>query len=193
MNKIKILAAIFLIAFGSIGRFFLVEAVGIPNLEIVTSLSLIAGVMLGGMFAFFVPFAIILITDIYFGNTSILLFTWSAFIIIGFLGWFLRRNKDFSFYFISKMTCLGIVSSLFFFFYTNFGWWLLSGMYSYSWHGLIQCYTMALPFLRINLLGNLFFVPLFFTLFLFVWKYYFLLKFKIFGQEKDFSLTQGWK
>lgn len=40
--------------------------------------------------------------------------------------------------------------------WTNFGVWLLSGMYAKSMLGFIECYTMALPFLGSAILGALF-------------------------------------
>lgn len=53
------------------------------------------------------------------------------------------------------------MASLFFYFYTNFGVWFLDafGMYPKTLTGLIECYVMGLPFLRLNLLGNLLFIP----------------------------------
>jgi len=179
MAKRKIILAIFIIFFGITFRIFLNEVVGIPNFEAVTALSLVAGSFLGGIFTLVVPVSIIALSDIYFGNTSILIFTWSAFAIIGIFGWFLRKRKKFDYRFIGVMTGMGIISSLFFYLYTNFGWWLLSGMYPPAWQGLVQCYLMGLPFLKTNLLGNLFFVPAFFSFSLFVWKYYQFLEFKI--------------
>jgi len=172
MNKTKFLVAFFLIIFGVIGRLFMVEFIKIPNLEIITSFSLIAGAMLGGIFTLIVPLSIIAITDIYLGNTSVLIFTWSAFTVIGIFGWFLRKRKKFNLRFIGEMAGMGIISSLFFYFYTNFGWWLLTNMYPHSLEGLIRCYIMGLPFLKTNLLGNILFVPIFSSLVLFSWKYY---------------------
>ena len=83
--KIKIFASFILILVGVAGRIFLVEFIAIPNLEIITAIALISGVILGGFFTFFIPLSIIVISDFYFGNNSIILFTWSAFIFIGFL------------------------------------------------------------------------------------------------------------
>jgi len=172
MPKEKIFISISLIFFGIAGRIFMVEFLKVPNFEIVTSLSLIAGAMLGGIFTLIIPLSIIAVSDIYFGNTSILIFTWSAFVIIGVLGWLLRKRKSFNYYFVVKMTGMGIISSLFFYLYTNFGWWFLTKIYPYTFEGLIQCYIMGLPFLKTNLLGNLFFVPIFTSLALLVWKFY---------------------
>ena len=176
MQKTKILVALLLIFFGIIGRLLIVEFVKIPNLEIITSFSLIGGAMLGGVFTFLVPLGIIAITDMYLGNTFILIFTWSAFAVIGILGFLLRKRKSFNPRFVFEMTGMGIIASLFFYLYTNFGWWLLSGMYLRTWQGLVHCYIMGLPFLRINLLGNLFLVPVFTSLSLLAWKYYPVLK-----------------
>jgi hypothetical protein len=171
MPKEKILIALFVILFGVAARIFLVEFVQIPNFEIVTALALVAGVFLGGSFILIVPLGIIAISDIYLGNTSILIFTWSAFIAIGVFGWLLRKRKAFNCHFVAQMTAMGIISSLFFYIYTNFGWWLLTNMYPPTFEGLIYCYIAALPFLKTNLLGNLFFVPVFISLALIVQKY----------------------
>ncbi len=164
MQKTKLIAALVLIAFGILGRIFLNEFIQIPNLEIITSFSLITGAILGGLYTFLIPLAITAVSDIYFGNTSILYFTWPAFMIIGGLGWLLRKRRSLNPRFVGEMTVMGIAAVLFFYLYTNFGWWLLTNMYPPTWAGLIQCYIAALPFLKNQLLGNLFFVPLFTSL-----------------------------
>ena len=172
MPKEKILISLFIILFGAAARIFMVEFVQIPNFEIITALSLIAGVFLGGAFMLVIPLGIMAISDIYLGNTFILTFTWSAFVFIGIFGWLLRKNKDFNPCFIAKMTVVGIISSFFFYLYTNFGWWLLSNMYPPTFGGLIHCYVAGLPFLKTNLLGNLFFVPVLISLSLAIQKHY---------------------
>ena len=171
MNKKKLILAFFLILIGVVGRLFMIKFVMIPNFEIVTSLSLMGGAMLGGIFTFIIPLSIIALSDVYLGNASILIFTWSAFAVIGLFGWFLRKRKNLSPRFILEMTGLGVFSSLFFYLYTNFGWWLLSGMYEYNLNGFVYCYVMGIPFFKTNLLGNLFFVPFFTISALFVWKW----------------------
>jgi len=172
MTKEKILISLFLILFGAAARIFMVEFFQIPNFEIVTALALIAGAFLGGIFFFIIPLGIISVSDIYMGNSSILIFTWSAFIVIGFFGWLARKNKNLSCYFVAKMTAVGLASSLFFYIYTNFGWWLLSNMYPPTLGGLIHCYVAGLPFLKNTLLGNFFFVPVLVSLSLIAQKHY---------------------
>jgi len=190
MNKANFLFAVFLIFVGVIGRFILIHSVVIPNFEIITALTLVSAVFLGRAWGVVVPLSIIAITDVVIGNSPVLIFTWSAFAIIGIFGWISRRvilsgaqqggveesrtNVRFSRIrgrFLSasrrigmtiiKMTGFGIFSSIFFFLYTNFGWWLMTNMYPHTLDGLIQCYIMGLPFFKNNLIGNLIFVPMF--------------------------------
>ena len=40
---------------------------------------------------------------------------------------------------------------------TNFGCWILFDHYAKTWSGLWECYTMAVPFFRYTVAGDLFF------------------------------------
>lgn len=159
MNK-KITISILLISFGVISRLFLVKFIGIPNLEIITALALLGVIYFdGAICAFLVPLAVMFFSDLILGNNFIFLFTWSAFLLIGLIGFLYKRYslklKSPKF---KDGAILAIAASLFFYFYTNFGWWLMSGMYSKDFSGLMKCFYMGLPFLRNNLMGNLVFV-----------------------------------
>lgn len=168
INYKKMLGALALIAFGSLGRIFLLD---LPNVETLTVSALLAGSLLGGLYSVLVPFSIVVLTDFYIGNNLILLFTWSAWMVIGIFGWLLRKKKAPSFKFAGQLTGMGIVAVLFFYVYTNFGVWLLWDLYPHTLAGLIQSYIMALPFLKMSLLGNLIIVPLVSGAALLIWKY----------------------
>ena len=129
MNKSRILIALILIIIGVVGKFVLVSYVGIPNLEIITVLALISGIYLGGVYAVAIPLSIIFLSDLAIGNNYIFIFTWTAFAMIGLLGLISKRNKN-SKLKIKNSTYLAFISSVFFYLYTNFGWWLMSGMYA---------------------------------------------------------------
>ena len=159
MNKAKIISATMLIFIGVAGRFILVEYVGIPNFEIITALALIAGIYLGGIYMIIVPLAIIFLSDLVIGNNYIFIFTWTAFMFIGLFGYLYKKYKNKFNKIFANSILLAIASSIFFYLYTNFGWWLMSGMYEHNLSGLIRCYYMAIPFFRNNLMGNLIFVP----------------------------------
>lgn len=159
-NKLRILGAALLIIFGIFARLFRIHFLpDLYNVEPITTASLLAGAFLGGGYALFVPLAIIAVTDMAIGNTSILYFTWSAWAVIGLFGLILRKSKKDNFSFGFKMTGMGIGASLFFYLWTNFGVWAIGSWYPHTWQGLILCYIMGLPFLKLNLLGNLMIVP----------------------------------
>ncbi|MCL5095742.1 MAG: hypothetical protein M1575_03385 [Patescibacteria group bacterium] len=142
-----------------LGLFFRTIGHIAPNIEYVTAASLLAGAYLGKKYAILVPLAIMVLSDTLIGNTNIFLFTWSAYLVIGLVGskYLILNTK----YLIPKATGLGIGAALWFFLWTNFGVWALDswGMYPKTLAGLIESYLMGLPFLKLNLLGNLFFVP----------------------------------
>ncbi len=161
-NKSKIIAAAVVILVGILGRFFMREAIGIPNFEIITALTLVSAVFLGRAWGIIVPLSIIAITDVVIGNSPVLIFTWSAFAVIGIFGMVFGKCRiSDSKYQILGLTGVGIISSVFFFLFTNFGWWLVTNMYPHTLDGLIRCYVMGLPFFKNNLIGNLIFVPVF--------------------------------
>ena len=63
----------------------------------------------------------------------------------------------FKFNFKIKLTNLfifGFAGSILFFMVSNFGVWLLSGMYERSLAGMTECYIAAIPFLKIPFFNN---------------------------------------
>lgn len=163
MNK-KIVIAILISLLGASLRIFLNEKVSIPNFEAVTSISLLAGSFLGGIFGAITSLSMIFLSDIYLGNTQIYFFTWSAFLLIGILGSLIKNNSK---HYVLKVSGLGLGSVLFFYLWTNFGWWLISGTYEMSFLGLIRCYVAGLAFLRNQMISVLVFVPVFSPVFSF--------------------------
>ncbi len=159
----KIYLAIVLLTIGIGGRLLLKD---LPNIETVMVASLLAGSLLGGLYSVFIPLTIIAITDMYLGNDPILLFTWSAWGVIGLTGLVLRKRRGFKPAFICGLTGIGILSSLFFYLYTNFGVWLLWDMYPHTLAGLIQCYVMGLPFFLRHLASDLILIPTISSIFL---------------------------
>lgn len=157
MNKPKIILSLVLITFAIASRLFLQD---LPNVETITITALLAGSLLGGGYALVIPLTAIAITDIWIGNNSILMFTWSAWAIVGLSGLWLKKQRKDTWRFSLQLTGLGVAASLFFYVWTNFGVWLMwPKMYPMTPAGLWQCYVMGLPFLKYNLLGNLVIIP----------------------------------
>ncbi|MBU0613082.1 hypothetical protein KKB10_03625 [Patescibacteria group bacterium] len=170
MKKIswkKLSFAILLVTFGTLGRYLLLD---FPNIETMTTTALLAGAMLGGGYALAIPLLSVAVFDIFYGNSSILLFTWSAWAIIGLIGLVLKGRKMKTLKFTASMTGLGMASSLLFYFWTNFGVWLVGSFYPRTVEGLISSYIAGIPFLKMQLIGNLIVVPIATVTLSFVWK-----------------------
>ena len=160
----RVLLSFVLIVLGILGR--TVFQIG-ENIEFVTSASLLAASFLGLRWAVIVPLVIMAVSDFIIGNTLIFLFTWSAYLLTGLLGFFFLTKKSGIINHVLKATGTGVISSIIFYLWTNFGVWALDSfaMYSDDLSGLIDSYIMGIPFFKANLYGNLVFVPLSFFLF----------------------------
>ena len=63
---------------------------------------------------------------------------------------------------ILNLTITGIAGSLIFFIVTNFSVWLGEKLYPLNIDGLIQCYTMAIPFFHNTLISTFIFLAILF-------------------------------
>jgi Family of unknown function (DUF6580) len=117
-----------------------------PNVTPITAMALFSGVYLTNRkHAFIIPLLAMFLSDLILGFSGITLFVYAAFILVSYIG--ISSKK------ISIFTIL--LSSVSFFIITNFGAWLI--MYPKSVNGLIECYTLALPFFRNSIIADLFF------------------------------------
>ncbi len=157
--------AYFLILAGFSARFIF----DVPNFAPIASIALFSGAYLDKRIAPWVPLAIMALTDMIIGFHDVVLYTWGAFIVIGFMGMLLREKKT-----PIAIFLMTVVSSLFFFAVSNFGVWLV--WYPRTARGFIDCYLMALPFLRNAMAGNLMFSLVLFGLYE--------TAFKVFGESR---------
>lgn len=118
----------------------------LPNVTPVTAIALFSGVYFTNKkFAFTMPLLAMVLSDLFLGFSAITLFVYAAFILVAYIG--LSSKK------ISIKSIL--ISSISFFIITNFGVWLL--YYPKSFAGLVECYTLAIPFFRNSIIGDFFF------------------------------------
>ena len=147
------------------------------NFTPVESVALFAGAYLSARyFAFLIPLVVLYITDLFLNNTVLRAFytaddgfiwyqnymLYSAVSLIAIVGiGSLIKGK------IKMCTVgLGAVSgSLLFFLVSNFGVWIHSSAYPKSMTGLVECYTLALPFLRNSVLSSLLFTAVLFGMY----------------------------
>ncbi len=169
-DKNRLVLAALLVSLGVLGRIFLngilpntphiyITIGGITQpvfmmdmLFVVAAVALFSGILLGGYYSFIVPMGVMLITDIYYGNSYIFLFTWSGFIFIGLTGYLNSRGLSFNTKSVAKIAGMGIGSVLIYDLWTNFGSWL--GWYPHTLNGLTTCFTLALPFTLWHLLST---------------------------------------
>ena len=127
-----------------------------PNFTPIAAIALFGGVYLNKKYALILPLIAMFIADLFIGFHDTMIYVYGAFLLTGGIGLWLRKHK-------SGGVVIGasVVSSLLFFLITNFGVWA-QGMYARDLSGLMQSYVMGLPFLKNTLLGDLFFVGVFF-------------------------------
>ena len=97
----------------------------------------------------------------YYSNFTIfnsgMIWTYGAIILVGLMGSsFINKISS------GKVVLASLSGSTIFYIISNFGVWVLSPMYAKSVTGLIQCYTLALPFYGTSLIGDLLYSSLLF-------------------------------
>jgi hypothetical protein len=121
-----------------------------PNLAPVGAIALFGGALLPRKVAWWLPLAIMVASDALIGFYDGIWFTWLAFLLVGLWGMMLRSTTN-----PRRIAYGALGSSLIFFAVSNFGTWVMGGLYAHTWNGLVECYTMALPFFRNTLAGDL--------------------------------------
>lgn len=132
------------------------------NCTPIAAIALVGGVYLDKRIALIVPLAALILSDLVIGFHPTILFVYGSFLLIGFMGLWLKAHKK-------PIPIIGaaLFSSLVFFVITNMGVWLTGGGWSYpkTWQGLIECYTLALPFFRNTIAGDLMYTGILFGVF----------------------------
>ena len=89
------------------------------------------------------------ISDFFIGFHDTILFTWGSVALIAVLGFWVRRHKN-----IITVLSFGFFAAILFFIITNFGTWLMSGLYPLTSSGLEECFILAVPFFRATLFST---------------------------------------
>ena len=153
-NKEKIVAVLILILVGIAYRLFPHP----PNFAPVAAISLFSGFYFRRYFIF-MPVFIMLISDIFIGfyDWKLMAVVYFSFILIGFIGILMRKNKS-----VLSLISYSLLGSILFFILTNLAVWFFSSWYPHNFHGLVECYAMAIPFFKNTLLGDLFYASVIF-------------------------------
>ena len=126
-----------------------------PNVAPLSALAIFGGAYLSRRYALTLPLLAWILSDLVIGLDSTFPFTWGSILIAGLLGLWVRSRRNYA-----TLLGVGFVNSIFFFIFTNFGVWLVGGLYPHTLGGFIQCYTLAIPFYRNTLAGDLVYLTL---------------------------------
>ena len=116
-----------------------------PNFTSLLALSFYVPALLGVRY---LPSLVLsfVITDLIIGFHGVTLFTWGSVILIGLGSKFLAKT-------ILRRVLRSLLGAGLFFIITNFGVWTL-GSYTYTFEGLLLCYTLAIPFFAYSLIST---------------------------------------
>ncbi len=108
--------------------------------------------------AFLLPIITLLISDILLqivngsGFYRDMVFVYGSFALITAIGFILRGREQ-----RQTIMVASLVSSILFFFITNFGTWVMYDMYPKNLQGLMTCYIAGIPFFKGTIMGDLFY------------------------------------
>lgn len=122
------------------------------NFTPVAAMALFAGCYLKKQWGIVLPILGMLVSDYFIGFYDWKLMA-AVYVGIGaafYLGWFLQNKVKWY-----RVVLAALASSLFFFITSNFAVWFFYEWYPHTWAGLVNCFTLALPFFRNTFLGDL--------------------------------------
>jgi len=168
MNKLKISPkitfVISLIGFGALMRLI----PHWPNFTPIAAMALFGGAHLGKKhLAFIIPLAAMLVSDLFLGLHQWMIAVYISFALVVFIGIWLRSRIK-----VGTVLLASLLSSILFFVVTNFAMWIGSPYYPQNITGLIECYTLAIPYFNNGIMGDLFYSTVFFGGFYFIQQRY---------------------
>lgn len=129
-----------------------------PNFSPIDAMALFSGAYLGRRaLAVIAPLAALLLSDLLLGVYAGMLFQYAAVGLVAILGMLaLSRATPL------RIAAAAVAGSVLFFAISNFGVWLVTGMYPHNLAGLQACYLAAIPFFQNTLAGDLFYAAILF-------------------------------
>ncbi len=155
----------------TISRLFLVIAImavfaflrifiEMPNISPVAAIALFGGTLISRKgWAILFPLVILFASDMVLGLYSpfLMAFVYGSFALIAVVGLWLRKHMK-----VHNVVLASLASSVLFFVVSNLGVWAEGLWYPMTVTGLTECFAMAIPFFRYELVGTLGFTLVFF-------------------------------
>ena len=141
-NNNSLFLAIGLIALALISRII----PHLPNFSPLAAIALFGAVYIKIIkFQFFIPLGSIIISDLFIGMYPISFFVYLSILSVSLYSLYSKKMNVKTIF----------INSILFFLISNFGVWILH--YPKNIEGLLECYTLAIPFYRNSILGDLFY------------------------------------
>lgn len=131
------------------------------NFTPIVAMAIFGGYYLKNRLAVILPLVAMVISDYFIGfyDWQVMASVYVSILLAFVIGKYASNKK----WFFIPLSSL--VSSIIFFLITNFAVWAFFDWYPHTWSGLIQNFTLALPFFRNTLAGDLVYTGLFFGLY----------------------------
>lgn len=132
-----------------------------PNFTPIASIALFGGALFKKKYwAFIITFSAMIISDLFIGLHTYIIPVYISFALVIGVGIILSKKIN-----IFTVMTGALGAAVLFFLTTNFAVWASTSFYPHNFAGLVECYTLAIPFFHYSILGNLFYSSLFFGAF----------------------------
>lgn len=119
------------------------------NFTPVLALCLLCGFFAQGRwYGFVLPLAALLLSEQHLMSNPSWLLTLSPLFLLVALGTLMKKR-------LGSVLKVGLTGSLLFFFISNLGVWMFSGLYEMTWLGLKDCFVLAVPFFRMTFVSTM--------------------------------------
>lgn len=126
------------------------------NFTAAGAMAYFAGLRIPSRFASLaVVMGLLLLTDTILGFYNGMEWVYFSTVAMAMVGWFFRDNGSI------KTLAGGFIASVTFFVVSNFGVWAAGGVYKMNLQGLMECFTLALPFFRNQMFGDMIYLSAF--------------------------------
>jgi len=160
-NKTKVIIAIAIVILAAMSRL-----VKHPyNFTPVAAMAIFAGCYLRQKWAILLPLGAMLVSDYFIGfyDWQVMLSVYIGIALAFGAGWILYQHKKWY-----NIIFASLIASIAFFFVTNLSVWAFFNWYPHTWEGLISCFSLALPFFRNTLAGDVIYTSAFFGIYEFI-------------------------
>lgn len=128
-----------------------------PNFSPLLAVALFCGALFSNNKLYYlIPVSALIVSDIFLGFSSITPIVYLSLGVVAVLGVSLSRaTQVFDRKSILAVTIKSFIAAVVFFVVSNLGVFFVSGMYPITLAGLIECYTLAIPFFRNTITSTL--------------------------------------